>query len=660
MQLAFHVSPSLSQTSRSLCFPKPLISLSSVSSQHYQPLLPPQILNIRVYNNMASSGGDDRLVVGIDFGTTWSAVAFTYSGNPEPADEIAIVKNWPGSNNISSDKVPSELAYVPASDDFEMVDSDGSRTFNIVWGLQLKPDQSRLRCLKLRLDPRQKLPAYVSSKDLDDQLIDCGKSAEEAIADYLSLIFAKAKEELVRRFGPQMVSSTPIEINLTVPAIWSDAAKDATLRAAEKAGMGSDLRMISEPEAAAIYALTSMVQDSNMLQVGDNFIVCDAGGGTVDLISYEIRSRSPLSLEESSPGTGALCGGAFLNLRFQELVKSRMGSAAFKKFCARKPRSWAIALKYFEDYVKKNFDPLDSQVEYDDNMFNVPLPGADDDTAAGIDCGFITLSTAEVAELFRPLNSAVIELVERQRNVLAAYGKTAKGVILVGGYGQSNYLYKCLKSRFADEDPPPQYTFAAEDSDSEPETRFVVLQPVNAWTAVVRGAVLSSLQQKLVVSRKARRHYGVLIGQVFVSGKHSEKNKYWDNEEQLFKATNQLTWHIKKDADLPTDEPILLGFYRNWPCHEGFPESCSAEIIVSDATEIPQEYEQSHETRILCKLEVALDSVPRRHYKLCTNSRAGRYRRLSFQIGLTVQSGALCFDLRVDGIVYGVVRADFE
>lgn len=41
---------------------------------------------------MASSGGDDRLVVGIDFGTTWSAVAFTYSGNPEPADEIAIVK----------------------------------------------------------------------------------------------------------------------------------------------------------------------------------------------------------------------------------------------------------------------------------------------------------------------------------------------------------------------------------------------------------------------------------------------------------------------------------------------------------------------------------------------------------------------------------------
>ncbi|CAD0083693.1 unnamed protein product [Aureobasidium vineae] len=130
-----------------------------------------------------------------------------------------------------------------------------------------------------------------------------------------------------------------------------------------------------------------------------------------------------------------------------------MGTAAFNQLRSRKPRSWAIALKYFEDYVKKNFDPMDSQAEYDDNKFNVPLPGAEDDISAGIDCGFITLSTAEVGELCRPLVSSVIDLVERQRNVLAAYGKTAKGVVPVGGFGTSNFLYKCLKSRFADEDP---------------------------------------------------------------------------------------------------------------------------------------------------------------------------------------------------------------
>jgi serine/threonine-protein kinase ATR len=33
-------------------------------------------------------------------------------------------------------------------------------------------------------------------------------------------------------------------------------------------------------------------------------VLCDAGGGTVDLISYEVDSVSPLELKELVPGTG--------------------------------------------------------------------------------------------------------------------------------------------------------------------------------------------------------------------------------------------------------------------------------------------------------------------------------------------------------------------
>jgi hypothetical protein len=38
--------------------------------------------------------------------------------------------------------------------------------------------------------------------------------------------------------------------------------------------------------------------------VGDAFVLCDAGGGTVDLISYEVDSVTPLELKELVPGTG--------------------------------------------------------------------------------------------------------------------------------------------------------------------------------------------------------------------------------------------------------------------------------------------------------------------------------------------------------------------
>ncbi len=35
-------------------------------------------------------------------------------------------------------------------------------------------------------------------------------------------------------------------------------------------------------------------------------MICDAGGGTVDLISYEITSLHPLELKELVPGKGEL------------------------------------------------------------------------------------------------------------------------------------------------------------------------------------------------------------------------------------------------------------------------------------------------------------------------------------------------------------------
>jgi molecular chaperone DnaK (HSP70) len=86
------------------------------------------------------------------------------------------------------------------------------------------------------------------------------------------------------------MATTKVEFVMTVPAVWSDAAKNATLHAAERAGMGNrhDLRLISEPEAAAAYTLKAI--QPNHLKVGDNFIVCDAGGGTLYYFLFSLRT----------------------------------------------------------------------------------------------------------------------------------------------------------------------------------------------------------------------------------------------------------------------------------------------------------------------------------------------------------------------------------
>ncbi|KAG9897597.1 actin-like ATPase domain-containing protein, partial [Aureobasidium melanogenum] len=579
----------------------------------------------------------DRLVVGLDFGTTFSGCAFAYGGSLESPDEIEVIRNWPGSNNITSEKVPTELTYEPASTGAGVkrtAAGDPALLNSPRWGFQIKPNELRLHYIKLLLDHHQRLPPYVSRQHLAGLLLRWDKSAEQAASDYLTALFSHAKTRLERRF-PMMVATTQIDIVITVPAVWSDAAKDVTMRAAEKAGMGENLFMVSEPEAAAIYAMKSIDVQQKLCETGDNFILCDAGGGTVDLASFEVASVSPLRLVESAPGFGALCGSVFLNLKFQDLVRRHMGADDFQSFCDKNPGAWAVAHKHFEDYVKRNFDPVDSETEFDDGQFNVPFPGVKDNLAAGIMGSFITLTNADVSEIFRPIVDKVIELIERQRNVLATHGKTAKGLIMVGGFGFSGYLYRYLKSRFADEDPPPAYT--------------------SSWTAVVRGAVLAGLERDLVVSRKARRHYGVVCSVSWDPSIHPLKNKFIDRITKELRARNQMLWYIERGQDMPSDEPILLSLTEDlWPGEESGSES-SARIIVSDAEVPPQEYEPTNETRVLCTLSTDLDVIPRKHFKR-RMVHGQTYYRLDWKLGMTFD-GRLTFDQRIDDKVYGSIEA---
>jgi molecular chaperone DnaK (HSP70) len=166
----------------------------------------------------------------------------------------------------------------------------------------LEQDDARLRCLKLFLDSNQRIPSFVSRSEMQNQLRQSGKDVQTALSDYLTEVIKHARQTLSDRYGQYFLSTTRLEFVLTVPAIWSDTAQRATKAVAERAGIREEIRMISEPEAAAVYTLQAI--QPNHLKEGDNFIVCDAGGGTVDLISYEILRVNPLKVTESVGGTG--------------------------------------------------------------------------------------------------------------------------------------------------------------------------------------------------------------------------------------------------------------------------------------------------------------------------------------------------------------------
>lgn len=141
--------------------------------------------------------------------------------------------------------------------------------------------------------------------------------------------------------------------------------------------------MIKEPEAAALYTIRSL---DCALTVGDAFVLCDAGGGTVDLISYEIVSLHPLQVKELVPGTGGMAGSLGLNKRFEQKVKEILGPAVFREL--REEKGYGIALQRFDREVKPAFRGGMDEEYY----VNFPMVSLDDNVDENLESGCWTVT----------------------------------------------------------------------------------------------------------------------------------------------------------------------------------------------------------------------------------------------------------------------------
>jgi molecular chaperone DnaK (HSP70) len=303
-------------------------------------------------------------------------------------------------------------------------------------------------------------------------------------------------------------------------------------------GKKHELMMISEPEAAAVYALKTTPPKG--MKVGSHFVVCDAGGGTVDLIAYKVTSLYPLLVEESAVGTGGLCGSAFIDFRFEEHVKERLGFKRFNEMKQKKPKTWTMGLRYFEEFAKRTFN------EDDSGDINIPMPGLPDDEAAGIDSGFLVMTTEQVKATFDPVIKQVIDLVQGQVDAVTSKHGTVAGIILVGGFGQSNHLYNKLKEHFNTAPPPPYSQRPTHEAGRMDQPGIEILQPLHAWTAVVRGAALRGVEGSVVEKRISRLAYGTSYATVFDAKKHPASDRYWSPLWEKWMVSDRMQWHVTK------------------------------------------------------------------------------------------------------------------
>jgi molecular chaperone DnaK (HSP70) len=198
---------------------------------------------------------------------------------------IQLITSWPGMSHTSNEKVPSRICYGPNG--------------QIIWGNMIKPtEKGEVQALmKLRLDDRfkksrqlQLLIAFLTSGidgiNLDDLEAGDGgddespggssKDPVDVAADYLTEVRKWVWTELEKQHGEGLFSTLTKELVVTVPAVWSERAKDQTLKAVTKSGWETTkVSLVTEPEAAAIYTLKWMTTGANKehVHVGDTFVL---------------------------------------------------------------------------------------------------------------------------------------------------------------------------------------------------------------------------------------------------------------------------------------------------------------------------------------------------------------------------------------------------
>lgn len=140
----------------------------------------------------------------------------------------------------------------------------------------------RYQWFKLEEDPSYTKPELQRNYPKSTIVPESEEKVGELITKFLENLRNHAVEKIKESFGggEALFRTTLWEFIITVPAMWPEPAQNITRRCAAAAGMATDapLRIITEPEAAGIFALDDMTRYWPV-GVGDSFVICDAGGG---------------------------------------------------------------------------------------------------------------------------------------------------------------------------------------------------------------------------------------------------------------------------------------------------------------------------------------------------------------------------------------------
>lgn len=354
-------------------------------------------------------------ILGIDLGTTFSAMAVMESGEPK------IIENKEGARTT-----PSVVS----------ITKTGERLVGVVAKRQQITNASNTIYSVKRLIGRRYSDAEVqkdikllpySLKESEDGSVEVKMGDKwHKPAEVSAMVLSKLKQDAEERLGEKITDAV-----ITCPAYFDDSQRKATKIAGEIAGLNVKM-VLNEPTAAALaYGLTK--------KGSERILVYDFGGGTFDISVLDIR-KDPDTIEVIGVGGDTHLGGDDFDLRIMEWIIEQ-----FKKDQGIDLSKDQLALQRIKEISEKAKVELSTTMETE---INLPFITSD---ASGPKHLYFKMTRAQLEDLVKEYIDRSIQLVEQTIREAKLDKKDIGEVILVGGQTRMPKIVDAVRQYFSKE-----------------------------------------------------------------------------------------------------------------------------------------------------------------------------------------------------------------
>lgn len=352
-------------------------------------------------------------IIGIDLGTTNSAVAFIEAGEPKIIENAEGGRTTPSVVAISKtgERLVGQIAKRQAV----------TNPFNTIYGIK------RFMGHAFKEEAVQKdkaiVPYEVKEGSGGGVVVKMGEK-DNRPEEVSAMILSKLKADAEAKLGEKITEAV-----ITVPAYFNDSQRKATQDAGKIAGLDVK-RIINEPTAAALAYGFNKKKDEKL-------VVFDFGGGTFDVTVLEVGDDV---VEVKSTDGDAHMGGRDID---QKIVRWLIDE--FKKSEGIDLGVDKLALQRLDEAAEKAKLELSSSLETE---INIPFITSGSDGPKHM---LLKLSRAKLEELASEYIDRALEITKRALEASPFQKGEIDEIIMVGGQTRMPKIVEKVKEYFGKE-----------------------------------------------------------------------------------------------------------------------------------------------------------------------------------------------------------------